>query len=124
MKKNYFTTEKEILSKRSRQYLLQRKFKIKIEHEALKWLHNVKDPSSRLLRWLLRLEEYEYETEYKKKKENIHGNRCSLPHPSNKNPKRSRTTPQERINTDLYQPVLNPENLESMLSTELKKDYR
>ena len=34
------------------------------------WLKNVKDPSSKLMRWRLRLEEYEFEIEYKKGKEN------------------------------------------------------
>ena len=38
------------------------------DHRALVWLHNVKDPSSRLLRWRLRMEEYEYEIEYVKGK--------------------------------------------------------
>ena len=36
------------------------------DHQALPWLFNVKDPSSRLMRWILKLEEYEYEIEYKK----------------------------------------------------------
>ena len=33
-------------------------------------LHNVKDPSSRLLRWRLRMEEYDYDIKYVKGKEN------------------------------------------------------
>ena len=37
---------------------------------ALKWLFGVKDPSSRLLRWRLRLEEYECTIEHCKGKEN------------------------------------------------------
>ena len=36
----------------------------------MKWLHNVKDPSSRLLRWRLRLEEYTYIIKYVRGKEN------------------------------------------------------
>ena len=49
--------------KRIRQYLLGNKLKIQTNHRALIWLHNVKDPSSRLLRWRLRMEEYDYENE-------------------------------------------------------------
>ena len=56
--------------KRLRQYLLGNKVKIQTDHRALVWLHNVKDPSSRLLRWRLRMEEYDYEIEYVKGKEN------------------------------------------------------
>ena len=73
--KNYSTTEKELLAivwamRRLRQYLLGKKFKILTDHQALTWLFNVKDPSSRLMRWRLKLEEYEYEIEYKKGSEN------------------------------------------------------
>ena len=68
---NYSTTEKEMLAivwaiRRLRQYQLGRKFKIQTDHKALIWLMNVKDPSSRLLRWRL-LENYEYEIDYKKR---------------------------------------------------------
>lgn len=73
--RNYSTTEKELLAivwatKRLRQYLLGRKFIIRTDHQALTWLQNCKDPSSRLIRWRLRLEEYEYEIQYTKGKDN------------------------------------------------------
>ena len=63
--KNYLNSEKELLSivwatQRLRQYLLERTFNIQTDHQALKWLHNMKNPSSRLLRWRLRLEESNY----------------------------------------------------------------
>lgn len=84
--RNYTTTEKELLAivwsiKRLRQYLLGRKFIIETDHQALKWLHNVKDPSSRLMRWRLRLEEYEYEICYKKGKQNQVADALSRLHP-------------------------------------------
>lgn len=83
---NYTTTEKELLAivwaiKRLRQYLLGRKFIIETDHQALKWLHNVKDPSSRLMRWRLRLEEYHYEINYKKGKQNLVADALSRMHP-------------------------------------------
>jgi len=59
--KNYSTTEKELLaivwgSKQFRQYQYGRKFTIVTDHKPLTWVFNVKDPSSRLLRWRLKLE--------------------------------------------------------------------
>ena len=73
---NYSTSEKEFLAivwatQLLRQYLLGRTFNIQTGHQALKWLHNVKNPLSRLLRWRLRLEEFNYNPiEYIKGKEN------------------------------------------------------
>jgi len=71
----YSTTEKELLAivwatKHFRQYLYGRKFKIVTDHKPLIWLMNVKDPNSRLMRWRLKLEEFDYETVYKSGKTN------------------------------------------------------
>lgn len=67
---NYSTTEKECLSiiwsvKHFRHYLFGQKFKIVTDHQPLTYLFNCKDPSSRLVRWRLKLEEYNYEIIYK-----------------------------------------------------------
>lgn len=67
---NYSTTEKEALAiiwatNHFRPYLYGRKFTIFTDHRPLSWLFNCKNPSSRLLRWRLKLEEYEYDIRYK-----------------------------------------------------------
>ncbi|KAL4153837.1 hypothetical protein QTP88_001670 [Uroleucon formosanum] len=67
---SYNTTEKELCAivwgvKQYRPYLYGQKFNIITDHRALSWLFNVKDPGSRLIRWRLKLEEYEYEIHYK-----------------------------------------------------------
>jgi hypothetical protein len=72
---NYSTVEKELLAivwacKHFRPYLLGRKFHIVTDHKGLTWIFNVKDPSSRLIRWKLLLEEYEYQIEYRAGKQN------------------------------------------------------
>lgn len=41
------------------------------DHRPLTWLFNVKDPGSRLVRWRLKFEEFEYEIRYKKGCENV-----------------------------------------------------
>jgi hypothetical protein len=68
--KNYSTTEKEFLSivwgcKQYRQYLFGRKFTIVTDHKPLTWVFIIKDLSTRLLRWRLKLEEYDYHIVYK-----------------------------------------------------------
>lgn len=66
---NYPTIEKELLAivwgvKHFRPYLYGRRFKIYTDHKPLVYLFNLKDPSSRLLKFRLVLEEYDYEISY------------------------------------------------------------
>ncbi|XP_071052959.1 uncharacterized protein [Onthophagus taurus] len=67
---NYSTTEKELLAilnsmEHFRPYLYGRKFTIYTDHRPLQWLFNCQNPSSRLVRWRLRMNEYEYDIKYK-----------------------------------------------------------
>jgi hypothetical protein len=69
--RNYSTSEQELLAivwgtKYFRPYFYGRKFKIVCDHKPLTWIMNVKDPGSRLLRWRIKLEEYDYEIIHKK----------------------------------------------------------
>lgn len=69
--RNYSTTEKELLAivwavKHYRFYLYGRKFNVITDHKPLEWLYKNKDPSSRLMRWRIALEEFEYEIKYKR----------------------------------------------------------
>jgi len=79
---NYSTTEKELCAivwgvKQFRPYLLGQKFNIITDHRALSWLFNIKDPGSRLTRWRLKLEEYEYEIHYKPGSKNTNADALS-----------------------------------------------
>lgn len=80
--RNYSTIEKECLclvwaTKYFRPYLYGRKFKIITDHKPLQWLFNLKDPSSKLLRWRMKLEEYDYQIIYKKGKLNTNADALS-----------------------------------------------
>lgn len=80
--KNYNTTEKELLAivwatKQFRPYLYGRKFIIVTDHRPLTWLFGVKDPGSRLIRWRLQLEEFEYEVVYKPGTQNTNSDALS-----------------------------------------------
>lgn len=73
---NYSTIEKELLAivwacKYFRPYLFGRKFTLYTDHKPLTYIFNLKDPNSRLIRWRLSLEEYEYEIKYKPGKQNV-----------------------------------------------------
>ena len=73
--RNYTVTEIELLAalesiRTWRPYLWGRPFKLIVDHAALRWLHTMKDtieggPSSRLMRWILKLQEYQFEVEHK-----------------------------------------------------------
>ena len=73
--RNYTVTEIELLAalesiRNWRPYLWGRKFSLIIDHAALKWLHTMRDtmeggPASRLMRWILKLQEYDFTVEHK-----------------------------------------------------------
>ena len=73
--RNYTITEIELLAalssiKNWRPYLWGRKFRLIVDHVALKWLHSIREtieggPASRLMRWILKLAEYNFEVEHK-----------------------------------------------------------
>ena len=73
--RNYTVTEIELLAavdciRHWRPYLWGRAFKLVIDHQALRWLHTMRDtveggPSSRLMRWILKLAEYRFHVEHK-----------------------------------------------------------
>lgn len=68
---NYSTIEKELLAvvwatKYFRPYVFGRKFLIETDHKPLQWLFSIKEPNSKLVRWRLKLSEFDYEIKYKK----------------------------------------------------------
>lgn len=80
--KNYSTIEKELLAivycvNYFRPYLYGRKFQLVTDHKPLVWLTSVKDPTSRLVRWRLKLDEYEYQVIYKAGKTNVNADALS-----------------------------------------------
>lgn len=67
---NYTTTEKELLAfvwatEVFRQYLYGQTFLYVTDHKALLWLNNVKNPVSRLMRWEIKLSEFDYDIIHK-----------------------------------------------------------
>lgn len=73
--KNYPVIEKELLAivwavKYFRPYLYGRPFKILTDHKPLVYLFNMKDPSSRLMKFRMTLEEYNFEVQYVKGSDN------------------------------------------------------
>jgi hypothetical protein len=58
------------------------KFTIVTDYHPLTWIFSVKDPSSILLRWWFKLEEYEYEVIYKRVLNNKNADEFSRIHVS------------------------------------------
>ena len=75
------TSEKELLAcvksiEFNKQYLLGREFILVTDHKPLTWLMTHKNPSSRLARWIVRMEQYTLRIEYRKGSQ--HGNADAL----------------------------------------------
>lgn len=73
---NYCTIEKELLSivwavKKFRPYLFGRKFEIHTDHRPLIYLFGMSNPSSRLTKFRLVLEEYDFSVHYVRGKDNV-----------------------------------------------------
>lgn len=78
----YSTIEKELLAivwatKHFRPYLYGKKFTIYTDHRPLAWLNSIKEPNSKLTRWKLRLEEFDYNIVYKTGKQNCNADALS-----------------------------------------------
>jgi transposase len=71
LERKYSTCEKECLAvvcavRRFRPYIEGYKFFVYTDCQALKWLHKLDNPSGRLARWSLELQQYNFEVLYRK----------------------------------------------------------
>lgn len=74
--RKYSTIERELLAivdscKHFKPYLWGHQFQIECDHRPLQWLFSLKDPSSRLYRWKVKLEEFDFDIKYIKGKTNF-----------------------------------------------------
>lgn len=81
--RNYAATEKECLGvilaiERFRPYVVGVKFFVQTDCASLLWLQNIKEPASRLARWALRLQAYNFELSHRKGKHNVVPDALSL----------------------------------------------
>lgn len=74
--RNYTVTEKELLAlifsmEKFRPYVEGSHFKVITDHYSLLWLKRLKEPTGRLARWALKLQQFSFDLEHRKGKFNI-----------------------------------------------------
>lgn len=74
--RKFSTTEKELLAvlfaiEKLRPYLEGTKFTVVTDHYSLKWLFNIKEPTGRVARWALRLQQYQFDVVHRPGKNNV-----------------------------------------------------
>nr|XP_022906843.1 uncharacterized protein LOC111418530 [Onthophagus taurus] len=74
--RNFSTTEKECLAvlwaiEKLRPYVEGAHFKVVTDHYSLIWLNNLKNPSGRLARWTVRLQQYTFTIVHRKGKDHV-----------------------------------------------------
>ena len=74
--RHYFIVEKECLAVKwaldsLKYYLLGREFALETDHKALKWLQKMKDANSRITRWYLAMQPYQFEVHHIPDKMNV-----------------------------------------------------
>jgi transposase InsO family protein len=80
--RNYCVTRRELLAvvyftKQFRNYLLGKKFLIRTDHAALRWLRNIAEPVGQQARWLASMEEYEFDIEHRPGKKHANADALS-----------------------------------------------
>jgi len=80
--RNYCVTRRELLAvvyfcRQFRNYLLGRRFLVRTDHAALRWLRNMPDPVGQQARWLELMEEYEFDIEHRPGKKHANADALS-----------------------------------------------
>lgn len=74
--RNYSCTERECLAvvfgcEKFKPYVLGARFTVITDHASLKWLHKMRDPSGKLARWSVRLNQFDFNIVHRKGKFNV-----------------------------------------------------
>ena len=114
-KKSWITAEKEAFAiisavREFRPYLYHSKFTIITDHEPIKWMDDLNCPPHKIYRWILELQEYEYEIIHRPGRIHSHADALSrAPRPEDSENKKGHQT-NEEDNGDFSERLLPPKS--------------
>ncbi|KAI5743301.1 hypothetical protein M8J77_016641 [Diaphorina citri] len=114
--KRYSSNEKECLAvlwaiTKLRPYLEGRPFVLRTDNRALMWLHKFKEERSKLMRWALTLQEYQFQVEH------VAGSKNLLPDALSRNP--SDEIANDSVEPNLFPPLPADQDIPSLKQTQI-----
>ncbi|GBN68362.1 Transposon Ty3-I Gag-Pol polyprotein [Araneus ventricosus] len=124
--RKYCVTRKELIGivksiEHFHDYRYGRKFNLRTDHACLRWLLSFKEPEGQIARWIQRLQEYDFEIQYRKG--TSHGNADALSQRPCKESCKHCTNAEKKfgMETDISVKVLTTTSVEPWSSCEIQK---
>ena len=135
--RKYCATRRELLAlvwgaRHFRPYLYGQSFRVRTDHNALRWLHSFKEPEGQVARWLEILAEYNMEIEHRQGKQHCNADalsrgtcqQCTQTVPETKSPIEADSVASSHLYQNNLVDTAQPQNDDTWLASKNLKDLQ